>query len=148
MRPRIPQLPPHPRRQHLHLLLPPPQHITKQPQRKPFESVVHLRQVIHANLLELRVTRPRPDGELEFLMDNVREAGFLRRALEQDPGAAGAADLVAGGEEGGDPLQGGGGGGVEGGVVGVVEEVEVLEFGIATGGEVALVVVHELASHW
>ena len=130
------QLLAHLARQDEYFLLLPPEHVAEQAQGEALEPLQHLRDVEHADLLELRVLGPGPDGEAEPLVHDLGEAGVPDPLLQGDARAGVAADLARRREEGVDPFLGvvlfG-----QGAVFRVVLQVEVLELGPAAGDEVA-----------
>lgn len=79
---RLLQFTPHLRQQHQHFLLLPPQHITKQPQRKRLQPRHDLRDVVHPDLLEVRILSPRADGQAESSVLDLGEPGITRPFLE------------------------------------------------------------------
>ena len=134
-RPRL-QLLAHTRQQHQHLLLTPFHCIAEQAQREGFEPVHDLRQVAQANVLEVRVFGPGPDGDLVARVVDVLEPGVEEVALEVGAGGWLAARQAGGFEQGVDPDEG-----LvvlpQAAVFRVVLEVEVLELDPAAGFESA-----------
>ena len=129
------ELAPHLTQQHQHLLPLPPQHRTKQAQRKGLKPAEDLHQVPAADLLEVRVLGPRADGKPEPLVRDFGEARVRDPLLELGARGGLAARLAGCVEERVDP--GERAGAFERAVFRVVLQVEVLELGPAAGDEIS-----------
>jgi hypothetical protein len=120
--------------QHQRLLARPPERAREERQRPALEAVISVGQLPGAKGLVVRVTRPRVDGPLELLDDDVDEACGLEVPLDIGRVADGAAKLGRGLDEALLPLVEGP---VErhGAVVAVRGQLEVLDFIVAAGLE-------------
>jgi len=137
MQSRIPQLIPHVPQQHYNLLFLPAQHLTIQPQAERLKPLHDLVPVVQANLLQMRVPRPRANWPADAAMLDVDEACIAEVTLELRARAGVSAGLARCVEERRDPLVGVGLG-LERAVFGVILQIEVLELGPAPRGEVAV----------
>lgn len=103
MDPRVFELPPYASQKDRDLLLGPAQDVAKQAEREGLQPREDLDKVVRAQLLELRVLRPRPHGYIDLPGAHVLEASSLHPALELGARAGVAAEPVGAAEQGGEP---------------------------------------------